>query len=104
VKLGAAILGNRAADPLKVGESFWRLLKANPEPSRRLAEGVETGRAASKGFDRWIEAYDEGTVQTTNAVLIRGGASRSGMNPGAVGSNPAVDTTPIKPLHPPRTR
>ena len=61
---------------------------ANPEPSPCQGEGVETGWAAPKG----LRVYGEGTVQTTN-VREDGGESRSGMNPGAVGSNPAADAT-----------
>jgi hypothetical protein len=58
-----------------------------PIPSQASKEeGVETGWATPKG--PW--SYGEGTVQTTNAE--GGGESRSGMNPGAVGSNPAADT------------
>ena len=40
-----------------------RLHHANPEPSPRFREGVETGRAVPKGR----KTDGKGTVQTTNA-------------------------------------
>src|SRR5262245_42836106 len=66
------------AEPLKVGEGFT----ANPEPSPRNREGVETGRAASKAA---LSRDDEGTVQTTNpsgaakAEVVRKSVSRKGV-------------------------
>ena len=46
------VLGNLATDPLKVGERYGALAPADPEPSppAKAGEGVETGRAAPKGF------------------------------------------------------
>ena len=74
-----------------------RLRLANPEPS--LAERPGRCRDWTGGTYRFLQTkglqrdYGEGTVQTTNASCVgSGGESRSGMNPGAVGSNPAADT------------
>lgn len=64
---------------------------------RKFCGGVETVRAAPVIR---IPDYGEETVQTTNDVTGVGGESRSGMNPGAVGSNPAADTITSAPLSP----
>ena len=59
-KLGVAP-GNGATDPLKVGERYGAL-RALPIPSQasvKAGEGVETGRAAPKGFSLgWRDSPD----------------------------------------------
>ena len=63
---------------------------ANPEPSCRKAEGVETGRAVPKSLLIKVKVKGQSSPQTP---FGQGGyENNSGMNPGVVGSNPAADT------------
>ncbi len=93
VELGVA-RGNGAADPLKVGESCGGLRPADPEPS----PGAGRGRCRDwTGGTYRLRPRVKGQSRPRTPgrhVPAGGGESRSGMNPGAVGSNPAADTTP----------
>ncbi|BBL54017.1 hypothetical protein MF1_12750 [Bartonella quintana] len=62
-------------------------LYANPEPTLSSEEGVETERAAPKG--QKLKVKRQSRPQT---ACQAGDENRSGMNPGAAGSSPAVDT------------
>ena len=89
MQLGA-MSGNCMVYPLKFGErsGLLRPCQSRAKPfSVWRAEGVETGWAVPKGS----HTQGKGTVQTTNICGADGGENRSGMNPGAVGSNPAAD-------------
>lgn len=64
----------------------------NPEPSLVYnREGVETERAVPKGVFLW----QRDSPAYKHCAKRNGDENRSEMNPGAVGSNPAVDTIKI---------
>lgn len=81
--------GNHVADLLKFGERSGKC-RANPEPRPVFRQGVETGWAAPVNRMRFMV---KGQSRPRTPYPYGGGESRSGTNPGAVGSNPAADTT-----------
>lgn len=71
--------------------TLWQYV-AVPIPSQGRSDdrqGVETGWAAPAGR---LRPMVKGQSRPRTPCLHGGGESRSGMNPGAVGSNPAADT------------